>query len=73
MKVAIRKTDYPRKRAEFSVLITGAGLTDIGFCALPLTDEPRARVVAAAMERLIETKEGRALVVAADEELFGCY
>jgi hypothetical protein len=70
MKVAIHKTNYPRKRAEFSVHVTGAGLTDIGFCALPATDEPTARVVAAAMERLIETEEGRALIVAADEELW---
>jgi len=70
MKVEIHKTDYPRKRAEFSVLVTGAGLTDIGFCALPATDEPRARVVAAAMERLIETEKGRALVLAADAEMW---
>jgi hypothetical protein len=77
MKVAIQKTDYPRKRAEFSVWVTDEKSEADGmpgfFCALPQTDEPRARVVAAAMERLIETTEGRALVVAADDELLGCY
>jgi hypothetical protein len=74
MKVAIRKTEYPRKPAKFSVWVTDEKSEAQGmpgfFCALPQNEEPCARVVAAAMERLIQTEEGRALVVAADAELW---
>jgi hypothetical protein len=75
MKVEIHKREYSRKRAQFSVWVTykANGAEGVAsFCALPLTDEPLARVVAAAMERLVETADGRALVQAADDEMMGC-
>ena len=68
MKVAIRKTEYPRKAAEFSVWLTDEAGVEL-FCAHPQTYEATAKVVAAAMASLVKTQGGRALVLAAANEL----
>jgi hypothetical protein len=69
MKVVIRKDEYPRKRPEFSVWVSNAASGAAGsmgfFCACPNTSEPRAVAVAAAMKGLVESDEGRQLVLAA--------
>lgn len=67
MKVEIRKTDYPRKSASFSVWVVNENGTLL--CAHPETYEATARVVAAAMASLIRTQGGRALVLATAAEL----
>jgi hypothetical protein len=76
MRVEIRKTEYPRKRPQFSVWLANEQSEAHGipgfFCALPQNDEPLARVVGAAMELLIKTEKGRALVQEADGEMLGC-
>jgi len=63
-KVVIRKQEYPRKRTGFSVWVknTSDDSQRWGFCAHPETDEATAEVVAAAMELLVATEEGRAMV-----------
>ena len=61
MKVEIRKTEYARKAPGFSVWVTDQAGVEL-FLAHPQTYECTAKVVAAAMESLIKTEEGRALV-----------
>jgi hypothetical protein len=71
MKVIIRKAEYARKQPEFSVWVTNAASEAAGsvgfFCACPNTGELNAAVVAAAMNRLVESEERRQLVLGACE------
>jgi hypothetical protein len=68
MKIAIRKTEFARKAPGFSVWVVDDAGVEL-FCAHPQTYEHTARVVAAAMASLIKTQGGRALVLAAANEL----
>ena len=68
MKIVIRKTEYPRKAPGFSVLVTDENGATV-FVAHPQTYECVAQVVAAAMELLVATPDGRGRVLAAAEEL----
>jgi hypothetical protein len=69
MKVIIRKMEYAKKQPEFSVWITDASSEAAGsmgfFCACPNTNEASAAAVGAAMKGLVESEDGRQLVLAA--------
>ena len=69
MKVVIRKMEYAKKHPEISVWIADASSDAAGsmgfFCACPNTSEASATAVATAMERLVESADGRRLVLAA--------
>lgn len=69
MKVAIRKTEHPRKAAGYSVWVLGDDDVEL-FCAHPQTYEAHAKLAAAAFASLLKTQGGRALVLAAVADLY---